>query len=90
VKTSAIDTANRSSAGGVLSKPGEWWQNSRTFLSEVRNELRRVTWPSRKEVYATTVVVILVSTFFGLYLAGVDMVLGGIVQWIFSLFGVGA
>ena len=31
----------------------------RLFLSEVRNELKRVTWPSRKEVYATTVVVIL-------------------------------
>jgi preprotein translocase SecE subunit len=26
----------------------------RLFLSEVRNELKRVTWPSQKEVYATT------------------------------------
>ena len=40
----------------------------RLFLSEVRNELKRVTWPSRQEVYATTVVVILVSIFFGVYL----------------------
>ena len=40
----------------------------RLFLSEVRNELKRVTWPSQTEVYATTVVVILVSLFFGLYL----------------------
>ena len=30
--------------------------------------LRRVTWPSRKEVYATTLVVILTSVFFGVYL----------------------
>jgi preprotein translocase subunit SecE len=89
VKTGTMDTTGRSS-GGVLSKPGEWWQNGRTFLSEVRNELRRVTWPTRKEVYATTVVVILVSTFFGLYLFGVDMVLSRIVQWIFTLFGAGA
>ena len=40
--------------GGITS----WWTNTRTFLTEVRNEMRRVTWPSRKEVYATTVVVI--------------------------------
>jgi preprotein translocase subunit SecE len=89
VKTSAIDTPNRSTGGGVLSKPAEWWQNGRTFLAEVRNELKRVTWPTRKEVYATTVVVILVSIFFGVYLWGVDMVLSHIVQWVFSLFGVG-
>src|SRR6478736_6303575 len=31
-----------------------WWDNSRTFLTEVRNEMRRVTWPSRREVYAMT------------------------------------
>ena len=38
-----------------------WWGRSRRFLSEVRNEMGRVTWPSRKEVYATTFVVILTS-----------------------------
>ena len=43
------------------------------FLSEVRNELKRVTWPSQKEVYATTVVVILTSVFFGLYLFMLDI-----------------
>jgi preprotein translocase subunit SecE len=84
-----MDTTGRSS-GGVLGKPAEWWGNGRTFLSEVRNELRRVTWPTRKEVYATTVVVILVSVFFGLYLFGVDMILSRIVQAIFTLFGAGA
>ena len=35
---------------------------------EVNNETARVTWPSRKEVYATTIVVILTSVFFGVYL----------------------
>jgi preprotein translocase subunit SecE len=65
-----------------------WWGNSRTFLTEVRNEMRRVTWPSRREVYATTVVVILTSTFFGLYLWGLDIAFDRIVQWIFRQFGV--
>ena len=31
------------------------------FIGEVRAELKRVTWPSKAEVYATTFVVILTS-----------------------------
>jgi preprotein translocase subunit SecE len=60
---------------------------AREFFREVRNELKRVTWPSRKEVYATTIVVIVTATFFGLYLFGIDMVLSTIVQRIFQRFG---
>ena len=64
-----------------------WWDNSRNFLVEVRNETRRVTWPSRKEVYATTVVVILTSAFFGIYLWGMDIALSILVNWIYRRFG---
>jgi preprotein translocase subunit SecE len=63
-------------------------ERARLFLSEVRNELKRVTWPSRKEVYATTVVVILTSLFFGLYLFALDFGVNSLVQWIFRRFGV--
>ena len=62
-------------------------ERMRLFLSEVRNELKRVTWPSQKEVYATTVVVILTSAFFGLYLFALDFGLNNLVQWIFRKFG---
>jgi len=65
-----------------------WWGRSRRFLSEVRNEIARVTWPSRKEVYATTLVVILTSIFFGVYLYGIDVLFSGIVGWIFRSFTV--
>ena len=64
-----------------------WWGRSRRFLSEVRNELGRVTWPSRKEVYATTLVVILTSIFFGIYLYGIDLVLNAIMGWLYTRFG---
>jgi preprotein translocase subunit SecE len=64
-----------------------WWGRSRRFLAEVRNETARVTWPGRKEVYATTVVVILTSIFFGVYLAGVDLILTKIVGFIFKTLG---
>ena len=66
---------------------GGRFERGRLFLSEVRNELKRVTWPSQKEVYATTVVVIATSVFFGLYLFALDSALLAIFQWILRKFG---
>ena len=73
----------RGAAGGL----GGRFERARLFLSEVRNELKRVTWPSQKEVYATTVVVILTSVFFGIYLFALDQILLTAVQWLFRKFG---
>ncbi len=70
-----------------LRAPLGWWHRTHTFLVEVRNEMKRVTWPSQKEVYATTVVVILTSVFFGLYLFLVDMGLNRAVQYVVQRFG---
>ncbi len=72
--------------GGGIGGIRAWWGNSRDFIAEVRNETRRVTWPTRREVYATTVVVILTSTFFGVYLWGLDLAFDRIVNWIFRQF----
>ena len=72
---------------GVKEAAGGRIERARLFLSEVRNELKRVTWPSQKEVYATTVVVILTSLFFGLYLFAVDQVFFNLIQWVFRRFG---
>ena len=76
-------TPARATAGGIRG----WWENSHSFITEVRNETRRVTWPSKREVYATTLVVILTSTFFGVYLWGLDLAFDRIVNWIFRYFG---
>jgi preprotein translocase subunit SecE len=80
--TTTLETV-RGAAGGRI-------ERARLFLSEVRNELKRVTWPSNKEVYATTVVVIMVSVFFGVYLFVLDYGLNNLVQWIFRRFGAAA
>ena len=77
--TTTLDNV-REAAGGRFDR-------FRTFLTEVRNELKRVTWPSRNEVYATTVVVILTSAFIGLYLFAVDYGVNIVVQWILRRFG---
>jgi preprotein translocase subunit SecE len=64
-----------------------WWGRSRRFLTEVKNEMSRVTWPSRREVYATTLVVILTSVFFGVYLYGIDLILDALYRWLLSTVG---
>ena len=63
-------------------------KNPIEFVREVRAEVAKVTWPTRREVYATTLVVILTSIFFGLYLWGIDLLLNGIMAWVYGTFGV--
>jgi len=60
------------------------WNRGRVFLVEVRNELRRVTWPSKKEVYAATIVVILFSIALGTFLWIVDLILDRAVYTLFQ------
>jgi preprotein translocase subunit SecE len=66
----------KTSPGGLppfLGWPGRKLAEARSFLSEVRSELKKVTWPSRKEVYQTPIVVIATSIFFGFYLWALDL-----------------
>ena len=82
------DRDETSVAGRVREGATGWVGRSRSFLSGVRNEMSRVTWPSRREVYATTIVVIFVSVLFGIYLWGADLLLSSIMRAVFQYFGV--
>ena len=89
MKTATVDTDD-SFGGRARESVTGWWGRSRRFLSEVRNEMGRVTWPNSKEVYATTIVVILTSVFFGVYLWACDLLLGKVIgpgSWLYHFFG---
>ena len=47
-------------------------QNTKTFLQETRVEMKKVTWPSRDDVIATTGVVLATVAFFAVYLFFVE------------------
>jgi preprotein translocase subunit SecE len=68
----------RRGGAGVMN----WWQRLKTFLSEVVVETRKVSWPSRDEVVATTVVVIIASFVFGIFLYVCDLVFLRLVTWV--------
>jgi preprotein translocase subunit SecE len=58
----------------------------RQFLSEVRTELKRVAWPSRRETVTFTVVTLVTSAVVTVYTLGLDIVFKEsvlkLVEWI--------
>jgi preprotein translocase subunit SecE len=54
----------------------KWVQGTREYINDLKLEMRRVTWPSRAQVQATTAVVIFSVFAFAGYFAVVDSVLG--------------
>ncbi|MEW5977878.1 MAG: preprotein translocase subunit SecE [Acidobacteriota bacterium] len=61
------------------------FSNISAFFTDVRSELRKVSWPGKSEVYGTTVVVIVAIFFFAIYLGLVDQVLRLGVDGLFRL-----
>ena len=67
--------------------PGGPFARLRRFLIEVRNELERVNWPTGREVYATTVVVLVFSIALGIYLRTIEALFDYLLVWLFELAG---
>jgi preprotein translocase subunit SecE len=63
-----------SATPNLVEKAVESWQNFAHFLSDVRGEMRKVVTPSRKDVEATTTVVLVAVFIFGLFFFIVDSV----------------
>lgn len=70
-----------------MNKKEKWYRRFFSFLREVKAELKKVTWPSRNEVYNTTLVVIIATIFFGFYLFFMDVIFSWIIAQIKSIFG---
>ena len=49
------------------------------FLKEVKNELKKVTWPARKEVINSTIVVLIATAIITIFLYIVDVGLSRLV-----------
>jgi len=64
------------SVPGPISKVAEYPRRLRSFLHDVRVEMKAVNWPSRDDVISTTVVVTVTVAFFGAYFFLTDSFLG--------------
>ena len=74
---------SRKEETGVF-KPKKYYLIARQFLAEARIELKKVTWPTRKELLSTTAVVILLVLLVAFFLGIVDL---GLVKIIKNVIG---
>jgi preprotein translocase subunit SecE len=54
------------------------------FLNEVWSELKKVHWPTRKETYAATVVVVIITLLVAVFLGLVDYAVSHLVRAVLS------
>lgn len=84
MQAKSADT-ERSERGTDASPRGRKRRTSVTqFLREVRLELRRVNWPSRREVASYSLVVLVAVTLLTTYVALLDQAFGQLVLWMFQ------
>ena len=70
----AGDQPNEPKSNAAIEWATTHWENGRTFLGDVRNEMRKVVTPSLKEVQATTTVVLATVFLFALFFWVVDSI----------------
>jgi preprotein translocase subunit SecE len=63
-----------------------WVDGTKNYINDLRLEMRRVTWPNRKQVESTTAVVIISVFAFAAYFAVIDTLLRRGTNAIFSFF----
>jgi len=66
-------------------KKESWIESTRSYLTDIRSEMKRVTWPNRLQVQSTTVVVILAVFIFAAYFKIVDQLINATVVKLYSV-----
>ena len=75
-----------SESGNFIQRASGWPLQVKNYFEELQLEMRRVTWPSWKQVRATTAVVIVAVFAFAAYFAVVDQVVSSIINKLFNAF----
>ncbi len=76
-------------AEGVVSirqGPAAWPAKVKNYVEDLRKEMRLVTWPSWKQVRATTAVVIAATFAFAAYFFVVDNIVLRLINKLFEIF----
>jgi len=64
-----------------------WLTKAKEFLKETQAEMKKVSFPTRDEVIATTVVVVITSVVFAVYLYVADLLIQKGYQGLVGVFG---
>jgi preprotein translocase subunit SecE len=87
VETKKMANSIAAAGGNFGDRLKSWPERIKSFYNDVRTEMRKVTAPSRKEVQATTAVVVITVFIFGVYFFIIDNVIQKGVNQMYSYFG---
>ena len=73
--------------GAIANRPKQWLQSTKEFFRDTNAEMKKVSWPTRTEVMGTTVVVIVATIIFAVYLWGCDLLFYKAIDFLFTRFG---
>jgi len=73
-------------SGNFIQRASSWPLGVKNYFEELQTEMRRVTWPSWKQVRATTVVVIIAVFAFAAYFAVIDEIFLNLINKLFNAF----
>ena len=57
------------------------------FIQQVRSEVSKITWPTRREVLITTIMVFVMSAIAAIIFAVVDLIIRSGIQSVLNIFG---
>jgi preprotein translocase subunit SecE len=80
----AIAQTEQENHGNFIQRAAAWPAEVKDYFEELRAEMRRVTWPSWKQVRATTTVVLFAVFAFAAYFAVVDQIVGSAINKLFN------
>ena len=72
--------ANKSETKMAITNPFQ-------FIQQVRSEVSKITWPTRREVLLTTIMVFIMSAIAALIFALVDLLIRSGIQSVLNIFG---
>lgn len=61
--------------------------NPLQFIQQVRSEVSKIVWPTRREVMLTTVMVFILAALTAVFFAMVDILIRGGLQYVLAYFG---
>jgi preprotein translocase subunit SecE len=82
----AIAQTQEQDSGNFVQRVTTWPTRTKTYIEDLQAEMRRVTWPSWKQVRATTMVVLVAVFAFAAYFAVVDSLVARGIDKLFNTF----
>ena len=71
-------------SGNFIQRASSWPIRVKNYFEELQTEMRRVSWPTWKQVRATTAVVIVAVFAFAAYFAVVDQIVNSAITKLFN------